>query len=95
LGCGSDENRPCLARQVIAVLVIDYCPAAIASSQRLSAEQTGALAYEDADLCRQNLRLKPAFSLLDRGCFHGVVKNLLPVFAHNIARSPSRAATSS
>lgn len=89
LGCGSREICRWLARQGFAVLGIDYCPAAIASAQRLSAEQTGALAYEVADLCRENLRLKPVFSLIDRGCFHRVVKNLRPVFARNIAQATS------
>jgi SAM-dependent methyltransferase len=95
LGCRSDEICRWLARQGFAVLGIDYCPAAIASAQRLSAEQTGALAYEVADLCRENLQLKPVFSLIDRGCFHRVVKNLRPVFARNIAQATSEGGTSS
>jgi hypothetical protein len=30
--------------------------------------------------------LEPAFSLIDRGCFHRIVRKLRPIFAQNIAR---------
>ncbi len=87
LGCGSGEICRWLAGQGFAVLGLDYSPAAIASADRLSAGYPGALTFEVADLCRENLRLEPAFSLIDRGCFHRVVKNLRPAFARNIAQA--------
>jgi SAM-dependent methyltransferase len=87
LGCGSGEICRWLAGQGFAVLGLDYSRAAIASARRLSAGRPKTLTFEIADLCSENLRLEPAFSLIDRGCFHRIVKNLRPVFARNIAQA--------
>ena len=87
LGCGSGEICRWLARQGFAVLGLDYSAAAIASARRLSAPHPDALTFKVADLCRENLQLEPAFSLIDRGCFHRIAKGLRPVFARNIAEA--------
>ena len=87
LGCGSGEICRWLAGEGFAVLGLDYSPAAIASARRLSEGHANTLTFKLADLCRANLQLEPAFSLIDRGCFHRIVRNLRPLFAQNIARA--------
>ena len=69
------------------VLGLDYSAAAIENCRRLSAGHPNAPIFEVADLCREDLRLEPVFSLVDRGCFHRIVANLRHVFARNIARA--------
>jgi hypothetical protein len=66
---------------------LDWSAAAIDNCRRLSALQPNAPIFEVADLCREDLRLEPAFSLIDRGCFHRIVGNLRHVFAENITRA--------
>ena len=87
VGCGNGEVSRWLAGQGFAVVGLDWSAAAIDNCRRLSALQPNAPIFEVADLCRENLRLEPAFSLIDRGCFHRIVGNLRPVFAQNIARA--------
>jgi SAM-dependent methyltransferase len=87
LGCGSGEICRWLGGQGFAVLGLDYSAAAIARARRLSPAYPNALTFEIADLCREDLQLEPAFSLIDRGCFHRIVKSLRPVFAQNIAQT--------
>ena len=87
LGCGSGEMCRWLADQGFAALGLDYSAAAIARAYRLSAGCPNPPTFEVVDLCRKDLRLEPAFSLLDRGCFHRIVKNLRPTFARNIAQA--------
>jgi SAM-dependent methyltransferase len=86
VGCGNGEVSRWLAGQGLAVLGLDYSAAAIENCRRLSAGQPNAPAFELADLCQKDLRLEPAFSLIDRGCFHRIVRKLRPSFAQNIAR---------
>jgi SAM-dependent methyltransferase len=85
VGCGNGELSRWLAAQGFAVLGLDYSAAAIENCRHLSAGQPNAPIFEVADLCDEDLRLEPAFSLIDRGCFHRIVGNLRPVFAQNIA----------
>jgi 2-heptyl-1-hydroxyquinolin-4(1H)-one methyltransferase len=87
VGCGNGEISRWLAGQGFAVLGVDYSAAAIENCRRLSTGQPDAPIFEVADLCSEDLRLEPAFSLIDRGCFHRIVQNLRPVFAQNIARA--------
>jgi SAM-dependent methyltransferase len=87
VGCGNGEVSRWLAGQGFAVLGLDYSAVAIENCHRLSAGQPNAPAFEVADLCSEDLRLEPAFSLVDRGCFHRIVQKLRPVFAQNIART--------
>jgi SAM-dependent methyltransferase len=87
VGCGSGEVSRWLAAQGFAVLGLDYSAAAIENCRRLSAGQPNAPTFEVADLCDEDPRLEPAFSLIDRGCFHRIVENLRPTFARNIART--------
>jgi len=86
IGCGNGEVSRWLANQGLPVLGVDFSAAAIENCRRLSAGQPNAPAFEVADLCQEELRLEQAFSLVDRGCFHRIVKNLRPIFAKNIAR---------
>ena len=87
VGCGNGEVSRWLAGQGFAVLGLDYSTAAIENCRWLSAGHPNAPTFEVADLCGENLRLEPAFSLIDRGCFHRIVENLRPTFARNIART--------
>ena len=87
VGCGNGEVSRWLADRGFAVLGIDYSAAAIENCRRLAAGQPNPPTFEVADLCDENLRLEPAFSLIDRGCFHRIVANLRPVFAQTIARA--------
>jgi SAM-dependent methyltransferase len=87
LGCGNGEVSRWLAGQGFAVLGLDYSAAAIENCRRLSAGHPNPPTFEVADLCDENLRLEPAFSLIDRGCFHRIVGDLRPVFARNIAHA--------
>ena len=87
VGCGNGEVSRWLAGQGFAVLGLDYSAAVIENCRRLSAGHPNAPIFEVADLCDKDLRLEPAFSLIDRGCFHRIVENLRPVFAQNIARA--------
>jgi 2-heptyl-1-hydroxyquinolin-4(1H)-one methyltransferase len=87
LGCGNGEVSRWLASQGFAVLGFDYSVAAIDNCRYLSAGQPNAPTFEVADLCREDLQLEPAASLIDRGCFHRIVENLRPIFAQNIARA--------
>lgn len=87
VGCGNGEVSRWLAGQAFAVLGLDYSAAAIESCRRLSAGDPNAPTFEVADLCGENLRLEPAFSLIDRGCFHRIVGKLRPFFAQNIAQA--------
>lgn len=87
VGCGNGEVSRWLAAQGFGVLGLDYSAAAIESCRRLSAGHPNAPIFEVADLCDEDLRLEPAFSLIDRGCFHRIVGNLRPVFAQNIAHA--------
>lgn len=87
VGCGNGNISRWLAAQGFTVLGLDYSPAAIESCRRLSAGHPNPPIFEVADLCDENLRLEPALSLIDRGCFHRIVENLRPVFAQNIARA--------
>src|SRR4030095_3829689 len=75
-----------LAAQGFTVLGVDYSAAAVESCRRLSAGDPKAPMFEVADLCDEDLRLEPVFSVVDRGCFHRIVVKLRPVFARNIAR---------
>jgi SAM-dependent methyltransferase len=85
VGCGSGEVSRWLASQGFTVLGLDYSSAAIENCRRLSAGHPNAPIFKVADLCREDLRLEPAFSLVDRGCFHRIVGKLRPDFAQNIA----------
>ncbi len=87
VGCGKGEVSRWLAAQGFAVLGLDYSAAAIENCRRLSAGHPNAPTFDVADLCDKDLRLVPAFSLIDRGCFHRIVGNLRPVFAQNIAHA--------
>src|SRR4030095_13542909 len=87
VGCGNGEVSRWLAAQGFTVLGVDYSAAAIENSRRLCFGHPNAPTFEVADLCREDLRLEPAFSLVDRGCFHRIVANLRHVFAQNIARA--------
>lgn len=87
LGCGGGEVSRWLAGQGFRVLGVDYSAAAIERCRGDSAGQPNAPIFEVADLCGEDLQLEPAYSLLDRGCFHRLVENLRPVYARNIARS--------
>jgi len=75
VGCGNGEVSRWLAGQGFAVLGLDYSAAAIENCRRLSAGHPNAPIFEVADLCDEDLRLEPAFSLIDRGCFHRIVGN--------------------
>ncbi len=86
VGCGNGEVSRWLADQGLTVRGLDYSTAAIENCRRLSAGQSNAPAFQFADLCQKNLRLEPAFSLIDRGCFHRIVGKLRSIFAQNIAR---------
>lgn len=86
VGCGNGEVSRWLADQGLTVRGLDYSTAAIENCRRLSARQSNAPAFQFADLCQKNLRLEPAFSLIDRGCFHRIVGKLRSIFAQNIAR---------
>jgi SAM-dependent methyltransferase len=86
IGCGNGEVSRWLAGQGLAVLGLDYSTEAIKNCRRLSAGRPNAPAFEFADLCQKDLRLEPAFSLIDRGCFHRIVRKLRSSFAQNIAR---------
>jgi 2-heptyl-1-hydroxyquinolin-4(1H)-one methyltransferase len=87
VGCGNGQVSRWLASQGFSVLGLDYSAAAIENCRRLSTEYSNALVFEVADLCAENLQLEPAFSLIDRGCFHRIVRNLRSVFARNIAHA--------
>jgi SAM-dependent methyltransferase len=87
VGCGNGEISRWLAGQGLAVLGLDYSAAAIENCRRLSAGYANAPTFEVVDLCGEDLRLEPAFSLIDRGCFHRIVGNLRPVFVQNIAKA--------
>jgi len=87
VGCGGGEVSRWLAGQGFRVVGVDYSAAAIERSRCDSAGQPNAPIFEVADLCSEELQLKPAYSLLDRGCFHRIVENLRPVYARNIARA--------
>ena len=87
VGCGNGEVSRWLAGQAFAVLGLDYSAAAIENCRDLSAGQPNEPTFEVADLCGENLRLEPAFSLIDRGCFHRIVGKLRPFFAQNIAQA--------
>ena len=87
VGCGNGQVSRWLAGQGFAVLGLDYSAAAIENCRRLSAGHPNAPIFKVADLCREDLRLEPVFSLVDRGCFHRIVGNLRHLFAQNIARA--------
>lgn len=87
LGCGSGEVSRWLADKGFPVLGLDFSSVAIENCRRLSAGQLKLPTFEVVDLCQEELRLEPAFSLIDRGCFHRLPENLRPIFAQNIARS--------
>ena len=90
VGCGNGNISRWLATQGFTVLGLDYSPAAIESCRGISAGYPNPPIFEVADLCDENLRLEPALSLIDRGCFHRIVENLRPVFAQNIARATTQ-----
>jgi SAM-dependent methyltransferase len=85
--CGNGEISRWLAGQGFAVLGLDYSAAAIENCRRLSAGHPNAPTFEVVDVCGEDLRLEPVFSLIDRGCFHRIVRNLRPVFVQNIAKA--------
>ena len=85
MGCGNGEVSRWLADQGLTVLGL-ITVQRHQNCRRLSAGQPNAPAFEFADLCQKNLRLEPAFSLIDRGCFHRIVGKLRSIFAQNIAR---------
>jgi SAM-dependent methyltransferase len=87
VGCGNGEVSRWLATQGFDVLGLDYSAKAIEEARRLSAGQPNPPIFEVADLCREDLRLEPVFSLVDRGCFHRIVPKLRRIFAQNIARA--------
>jgi len=87
VGCGNGEVSRWLAAQGFAVLGLDYSAVAIENCRRLAAGHPNSPNFEVADLCDEDLRLEPAFSLIDRGCFHRIVGNLRSVFAQNIAHA--------
>ena len=87
VGCGGGEVSRWLAEQGFRVLGVDFSAAAIERCRCDSAGQPNAPIFEVADLCGEELELEPAYSLLDRGCFHRIVENLRPVYARNIARA--------
>ena len=87
VGCGNGAVSRLLADQGFRVLGVDYSVVAIERSRCDSAGQPNAPIFEVADLCDEDLRLEPAYSLIDRGCFHRIVGNLRPVYARNIARA--------
>ncbi len=87
LGCGSGEVSRWLADQGFPVLGLDFSTVAIDNCRRLSAGQSKTPTFEVVDLCEKGLRLEPAFSLIDRGCFHRLPENLRPIFAQNIAHA--------
>ena len=87
VGCGNGEVSRWLAGKGFAVLGLDYTGAAIENCRHLSAGHPNAPVFEVADLCDEDLRLEPTFSVIDRGCFHRIVEKLRPVFAQNIARA--------
>jgi SAM-dependent methyltransferase len=86
VGCGNGQVSRWLAGQGFSVLGLDYSAAAIENCRRLSASQPNPPVFEVADLCGEELRVEPVFSLFDRGCFHRIVASLRHVFAQNIAR---------
>jgi len=75
-----------LAR-AFAVLGLDYSAVAIENCRRLSTGHPNAPIFKVIDLCGENLPLEPAFSLIDRSCFHRIVANFRPVFVRNIAKA--------
>ena len=87
LGCGNGEVSRWLADKGFKVLGVDYSRAAVENCRRLSAAQRNAPIFALADLCDPDLQLKPAGSLIDRGCFHRIPDKFLPVFAKNVARA--------
>lgn len=87
VGCGNGEVSRWMADQGFAVLGLDYSAAAIENCRRLCSGHANAPTFEIADLCREDLQLEPAFSLVDRGCFHRIVAKLRNVFVQNIARA--------
>jgi SAM-dependent methyltransferase len=87
VGCGNGEVSRWLADQGFAVLGVDYSAAAVENCRRLCSGHAKAPTFEIADLCREDLQLEPAFSLIDRGCFHRTVAKLRHVFVQNIARA--------
>ena len=86
VGCGNGQISRWLAGQGFNVVGLDWSAAAIENCRRLSAGQPNAPTFKLADLCQKELRLEPAFSLIDRGCFHRIVQKLRPIFGQNIAR---------
>lgn len=87
VGCGNGQLSRWLAERGFSVLGLDYSEVAIENCRSLCAGLSNEPIFKVADLCREDLRLKPAFSVVDRGCFHRTVAKLRPVFARNIARA--------
>lgn len=87
LGCGNGEVARWLADHGFPVLGLDFSTAAIENCRRISTARSKTPRFEVVDLCQEGLRLEPAFSLIDRGCFHRLPQNLRPIFAQNIART--------
>ncbi|MBA3963845.1 MAG: methyltransferase domain-containing protein [Chthoniobacterales bacterium] len=86
VGCGNGEVSRWLSSQGYKVTGIDYSAAAIENCRRLAAGADASLKFDVADLC-SDLRLDPAGSLLDRGCFHRIADNFRSLYAQNVARA--------
>lgn len=93
IGCGSGEIAAWLAEQGFDLLGIDLAKGAIRSAKSRFDGSQGELEFKVMDICRES---PPARfnALLDRGCLHGIDRDLWPLYVRNVASCSLPGATS-
>jgi len=85
IGCGAGESSRWLGEQGLSTLGLDFSAAAIDICRRLAGNNER-LRFEVIDICAEEMSLKPAAAMLDRGCFHQIPEHFRPAYVRNAAR---------
>ncbi len=86
IGCGDGRLSALLAAEGFRVFGIDFAAGAIERARnQKKLNETNQLDFACLDICAQDPLPRGFDALVDRGCLHGLLKDLYPVYATRVA----------